>query len=183
MTERLRLRLPSLDDAEAIFASYARDADVTRYLRWKAHTTLAHTVAFLHQAVAAVEALTEAHWVIERRDLDGPIGMIGLRFSEHGAELGYVLARRSWHQGYAPEAARAVVDLALAEPAIHRGGRLRRGARRLRPRAREDRHGARGPAPTVGGPSERQRDAARLLVLRAREGVTAPLLGSLRSPI
>jgi RimJ/RimL family protein N-acetyltransferase len=120
MTERLRLRLPSLDDAEAIFASYARDADVTRYLRWKTHTTLAHTVAFLHQAVAAVEAQTEAHWVIERRDVDGPIGMIALRFSEQGAELGYVLERRSWHQGYAPEAARAVVDLALAEPAIHR---------------------------------------------------------------
>jgi RimJ/RimL family protein N-acetyltransferase len=120
VTERLRLRLPSLDDAAAIFASYACDPDVTRYLRWKPHMELTHTVAFLQQAIAAIEARTEAQWVIERRAVEGPIGMIGLRFNEHGGELGYVLERRSWHQGYATEAARAVVDQALAEPVIHR---------------------------------------------------------------
>src|SRR5439155_126348 len=41
---------------------------------------------------------------------------------------------------------------------------------RLGARTGESRTGARGPAAALGGPSQRQRDTPRLLVLRAREG-------------
>ena len=46
-TARLRLRKPARPDAEAIFASYAGDPLVTKYLSWPTHRTLADTSAFL----------------------------------------------------------------------------------------------------------------------------------------
>src|SRR5438477_7793476 len=51
-----------------------------------------------------------------------------------------------------------------------RVGRLRRGEHRFGPCPREGGNGARGQAPALGFPPERQCGAPRLLVLRAREG-------------
>lgn len=46
--------------------------------------------------------------------------MIELRPTDHGVELGYVLARAYWGNGYMPEAVRAVADWALGEPSVMR---------------------------------------------------------------
>lgn len=119
-TARLRLRPPSLDDAPDIFARYATDRQVTRYLTWRRHSWLPDTHDFLLRTIAAMEAGTEVQWVIERQDLEGPLGMIGFRFTGHGAELGYVLERASWGLGYATEAAQALADWALDEPHLSR---------------------------------------------------------------
>ena len=119
-TSRLLLRVPSVADDRAIFEGYATDPDVTRYLRWRPHASLADTIAFLHQTIAAIETGAEAQWVIEPYALERPIGMIGFRLAGHAAELGYVLERAWWGRGYATEAAKAVVDWAVAEPGIYR---------------------------------------------------------------
>ena len=105
-TARLRLRPPSLDDAEEIFASYASDPIVTRYVRWRPHTSARETHTYRIRTLAAMEARTEVQWVIERLGVELPIGMIGFRFAGHAAELGYVIARDCWRQGFATEAAR-----------------------------------------------------------------------------
>ena len=44
-TERLVLRVPRVEDAQAIF-EYASDPVVTRYLSWRTHTSVADTIAF-----------------------------------------------------------------------------------------------------------------------------------------
>ena len=46
-TERLLLRLPRRDDAPAMFAAYAQDAEVTRYLTWRPHKSIEETYAIL----------------------------------------------------------------------------------------------------------------------------------------
>jgi len=46
--------------------------------------------------------------------------MIELRPSGHRAEIGYVLGRPWWGQGFMTEAARAVVEWGLAQPAMFR---------------------------------------------------------------
>ena len=46
-TERLTLRAPRMDDAPAIFDSYARDPQVTRYLVWTPHRSVAETQEYL----------------------------------------------------------------------------------------------------------------------------------------
>jgi len=47
-------------------------------------------------------------WVITARGDDRPFGMIELRPSGHRAEIGYVLGRPWWGQGFMTEAARAL---------------------------------------------------------------------------
>ena len=58
-TARLRLRVPSLADAQAIFAGYATDPEVTRYLAWRPHPSLATTLAFLQRTIVAIETRAE----------------------------------------------------------------------------------------------------------------------------
>lgn len=48
------------------------------------------------------------------------LGMVGVKFDGHKAELGYVLARPYWGRGYMTEAAQAVVDWALTQEDIYR---------------------------------------------------------------
>lgn len=119
-TERLTLRPPRLEDAPAIFAAYASDPEVTRYLTWRPHRTEAETERFVAGCVAAWLAEGRRPWVVTRLGEDSPVGMIELRLEACRAEVGYVLARHAWGQGLMTEAARAVVSLALAEPAIYR---------------------------------------------------------------
>ena len=46
-TARLRLRPVAAGDARAIFDGYAQDAEVTRYLVWRPHRTIADTEIYL----------------------------------------------------------------------------------------------------------------------------------------
>jgi len=46
-TERLLLRKPKQSDAQAVFHRYASDREVTRYLSWPTHRSVADTLAFL----------------------------------------------------------------------------------------------------------------------------------------
>jgi RimJ/RimL family protein N-acetyltransferase len=119
-TARLVLRPPRLEDRAAIFESYGRDPEVTRYLAWRPHTRVEEMDGFVRRSVAAWRGNARRPWVLTRPPEDGPIGMLELRLSGHQAELGYVLARAAWGQGLMTEAVQAVVDLALAEPGLYR---------------------------------------------------------------
>src|SRR5688572_12842556 len=103
-TLRLRLRLPRLDDAEAIWADYARDPEVSRYMTWRPHTSIEDTRAFLTGVVESWQTgVGERSWAIERREDGRLLGTIGSRL-HHGSCLGYVLARPFWGKGYMTEA-------------------------------------------------------------------------------
>lgn len=112
-TARLVLQPPRTTDFEAIFARYASDPDVTRFLAWPRHRSLADTQAFL--------AFSEAEWgrwqagpYLLRSRADGTLlGSTGLAFeTPYRASTGYVLARDAWGKGYATEALQAMVETA-----------------------------------------------------------------------
>ncbi|HTV49236.1 MAG TPA: GNAT family N-acetyltransferase [Phycisphaerae bacterium] len=114
-TSRLFLRRPRPDDALAIFEEYTQDAEVSRYTTWRPHAALSDTQAFLARCLTRWESGEEFSWVITLLSDDRAIGMITYRIKDSfKAELGYVLARRLWNQGFTSEAARAVIDWALA---------------------------------------------------------------------
>jgi ribosomal-protein-alanine N-acetyltransferase len=119
-TERLRLRPPALDDAQAIFGEYAQDPQVTRYLTRRPHDSVETTRTFLRRCVQSWERETAFPWVITHKADGRLVGMIEPRIDGHRVDLGYVLARPSWGQGLATEAARVVVDWALGEPGVFR---------------------------------------------------------------
>lgn len=119
-TARLRLRRPRPSDADTIFAAYAGDADVCRFLIWRPHGSVAETREFIALCVSAWDGCSHFPYVITARDADAAIGMIHVRVVRNGAELGYVLARSHWGKGLMVEAICAVTDAALAGAEIHR---------------------------------------------------------------
>src|ERR671913_988397 len=106
-TERLTLRAPRMDDAAAIFDSYARDPEVTRYLVWTPHRSVAETEVFLRGVTTVQGGDPKYHWAVTEQGDDTARGMIALRRSGHKADFGYVLARELWGRGYMTEALRA----------------------------------------------------------------------------
>jgi RimJ/RimL family protein N-acetyltransferase len=109
-----------LDDALAIFTQYAQDAEITKYLPWRSHQTLDVTHDFLQRCLTVWEQGTAFPWVITQKEDGRLLGMIELRIRGHLADLGYVVARQYWGQGFASEATKAVVDWALAQSEIYR---------------------------------------------------------------
>jgi len=118
-TERLILRKPSLEDAHAIFESYAQDPEVARYLTWKPADSVEETICFLQGALRSWESRKTYTWMITRKGEDRAIGAVDARVEIH-ANIGYVLARPYWNRGIMTEAVRAVVEWAMAQEEIIR---------------------------------------------------------------
>ena len=113
-TARLVLRRPGAVDAPAVFARYAGDPLVTRYLGWRTHATVTETQVFLACCDAEWRQTGVGPYVIESRENGELLGSASLRMvSSQQAAAGYVLARDAWGQGYATEALHAMRGLAL----------------------------------------------------------------------
>jgi RimJ/RimL family protein N-acetyltransferase len=112
-TERLVLAPPAAADAIAIFERYASDADVTRYVGWPRHRSLADTESFLAFSAGQWAQAGAGPYLI-RAWRDGQLlGSTGLHLDDPGlAMTGYVLAKDAWGLGYATEALRAMIDVA-----------------------------------------------------------------------
>ena len=92
---------------------YAGDAEVTRYLGWPRHTSVADTRAFLAVSDAEWSRWPAGPYLLFARDGGQLLGSTGLAFeTQERAATGYVLARDAWGRGYATEALQAMVDLA-----------------------------------------------------------------------
>jgi RimJ/RimL family protein N-acetyltransferase len=118
-TSRLLLRKPRAEDASLIFATYAQDPEVTRYLTFRPHRDV-------NDARAAVERFLEG-WqsgksyclLIFRRDSEELVGAISAR-EDQGINLGYLVARPYWRHGFMSEALGAIVEWAFAQPHVFR---------------------------------------------------------------
>jgi RimJ/RimL family protein N-acetyltransferase len=119
-TRRLVLRPPRPADAPAIFARWAQDPAVYRYLRRRPATALEQTEQVVRRLIEERRRGATLTWVLTLPDDDRPLGLVVLTPAGHTAELGYLLARDAWGRGYATEAAGAVVWAALALPGVYR---------------------------------------------------------------
>jgi RimJ/RimL family protein N-acetyltransferase len=120
VTQRLRLRPPIAADAEQMFARYCSDPDVTRYLSWTPHRSVADTQEYLKQRAQEHADGTSAGYLIFSRDEGKLLGAVGGRIQSTLVQFGYCLARDAWGQGFATEAARAFVATAIEQPSIWR---------------------------------------------------------------
>lgn len=113
---RLLLRRPTLLDAEAIFARYASDADVTRLLAWPRHRDLGDTLAFLAWSDACWARDGVGPYLVTTPDGAEVLGSTGLeRVDATSARVGYLLVPVAQGRGLATEALRGVVHVARAE--------------------------------------------------------------------
>ena len=122
-TERLRLREFVGKDHEAVHR-YASDPEVTRFMDWGPNDIEA-TRVFLQEAIGSADSFPRSRYplAVVRRDLDELIGSVELQVaSEQNRQgvIGYVLARRSWGNGYATEAAAALLRYGLDDLGLHK---------------------------------------------------------------
>lgn len=111
-TERLILRRPTVEDAAEVFARYAGDAEVSRYMAWQLHQSPEMTRAFLQFSDAEWERWPAGPYLVESRADGRLLGGTGLAFeTRYRASTGYVFARDAWGQGFATEAVNAMVDI------------------------------------------------------------------------
>jgi RimJ/RimL family protein N-acetyltransferase len=110
-TERLALRRPTLADVKAI-ARLANDRRIAENTRRLPHPYLTdHAVEFVRSMASDRR---ETVFLIENNHT--PIGVVGIDWREPDApELGYWLGVEYWGQGFATEAARAVIDFTFEE--------------------------------------------------------------------
>ena len=122
-TERLILRPFTLEDAEAVFANYASDENVTRYMAWDRHESVADSERVLTQWVQDYEKPDFYEWAIVLKELGQPIGNIEVLSIDDYVEkvnLGYSIGTAFWGKGIMPEALKAVIDFLLDEVGANR---------------------------------------------------------------
>ena len=117
--DRLRLRRPALTDADAVYA-WGSDPEVARFADWPRSTSAEASLERLRQRATDWESGAEYYWLITLAHDGRAIGAIASTVSQHAADFGYLLDRRYWGNGYATEAARAIVAWALSLPAVAR---------------------------------------------------------------
>jgi RimJ/RimL family protein N-acetyltransferase len=109
----LRFRRPTAADAAEVFARYSNDAEVTRYLGWPRHQSVADARGFVTFSDAEWDRWPAGPLLIESSDDGRIIGSTGLMFdSPTSAGVGYVLAKDCWGRGYATETLSAMSALA-----------------------------------------------------------------------
>lgn len=113
-TERLRLRRPEKRDAEEFFR-YASGSRVGPMAGWQPHRTLKDT----RQIIAHYSKEGNVLAITKKED-DTMIGTVGLHKDDHRPgtdtwQIGYALSPAHWHEGYAAEAALAILRYAFEE--------------------------------------------------------------------
>ena len=119
-TGRLHLRRPQIEYAPLIFESYAQDSEVTRYLCWRPHQSLDDSVKAMEDRLRDWNEGREYAWFIFERTSNRLIGSIAARMEGPRVNLGYVLSRPVWGNGYMTEAAKAVISWAFSFPTVYR---------------------------------------------------------------
>lgn len=109
-TERLILRQLTIADAPAVF-EWVSDPIVTKFMPYNTYTRIEDVEEWLR----SVEAETENYNFAFVRKTDGKVigsGDIGPNEDESAWEFGYNIRRDCWNNGYATEAARAMIAFA-----------------------------------------------------------------------
>lgn len=112
-TDRLILRRYVTEDAAAMYRNWASDPEVTKYLRWPAHTSQQISQRVIDDWLTQYAKPDVYHWVIVLKANGEPIGdiaVVDMKERISMAHIGYCIGRAWWHQGITSEALQAVMD-------------------------------------------------------------------------
>lgn len=121
-TKRLILRNFKLSDAKSMFESYCQDLEVTRYLTWHPYSDIQVAIERLKEVLLpSIENENTLDLAITLKGSDNVIGSIGTvndLYTDRYAEIGYVLAKEYWNQGYMSEALSSVIDFIFTHTSL-----------------------------------------------------------------
>ena len=122
-TDRLILRRFVYEDAGAMYTNWAHDPEVTKYLRWYAHSSLEATRSVVHQWIGGYMRMDNYLWAIVPRDVGEPIGSISVvkyDTSTSMVHVGYCIGQQWWNQGYTSEALIRLVRFFFEDVGVNR---------------------------------------------------------------
>jgi ribosomal-protein-alanine N-acetyltransferase len=121
-TERLKLIKATEDRAAELF-DFSGSAEATRFMTWEANASVEQTAKAIRHMLDLYDRHEVAPWLILHKGQQRVIGMAGYNWWQprHGrAEISYALAPAYWGQGFATEAARAVIRFGFERMALNR---------------------------------------------------------------
>lgn len=122
-TSRLHLREFKFDDWPAVFA-YQQDPRYLRYYDWtERKATDAQAFVYMFLKFQTAQPRTKFQLAITLKTTGQLIGNCGLRLKSANAieaDIGYELAPDHWGNGYATEAAQAMINLGFTTFNLHR---------------------------------------------------------------
>jgi ribosomal-protein-alanine N-acetyltransferase len=120
-TERLRLRMLKLEDAEDVFIMRS-DPDVMKYIPRPMAKSIDDAVALINLINESIQEQTKFNWGITFKDTDQVIGIIGfpnIKLEHARAEIGYTLTKK-WHRhGIMKEALKCVMKYGFEKMRLH----------------------------------------------------------------
>lgn len=112
-TDRLILRKLEVDDAPAVYRNYASNDNVTKYLTWPTHASVADSYSYTNSVVQSYKSGRHYEWAIVPRNFGeviGAISIVRMREKEDDVEIGYCIGEAFWHQGITSEALTAIIQ-------------------------------------------------------------------------
>lgn len=122
-TARLILRKFTEADIEPAFRNWTSDEEVTRFLRWPAHTDRAVTRKVIEQWIKDSEKPDFYQWAIELKGIGeaiGTISVVGKNEELNILHIGYCTGRKWWRQGITSEAFSAIIPFLFDEVGANR---------------------------------------------------------------
>ncbi len=122
-TKRLILRRYVKSDGPAMYANWASDREVAKFMRWPAHSCPQETQELVENWIGQYEELSYYHWVMVLKEAHIPIGdisVVALQESIAMARIGYCLGRQWWGRGLMAEALQAVMDFLFDVVGVNR---------------------------------------------------------------
>ena len=118
-TERLTLRAFRESDAEEMFANWANDPEVTKYLTWTPHGDVEVTRQLLAMWEKGAEASHQWAMVYEG-EVVGNVSVLDIDERQERGTLGYCMAKKCWGKGLMTEAVKEVLRFCFEEEGFYR---------------------------------------------------------------
>jgi len=121
-TDRLLMRKITLNDANDMF-EYASDPQVSEYTMWSTHGSIEETKYFLKSLMRMYKRRELVDWGIvhkAEKKFIGTCGYVEWSMTHSRGEIGYVLDRKYWNQGYMSEAVNAIMEFGFREMLLNR---------------------------------------------------------------
>lgn len=123
-TQRLILRPFVMADATAMYANWASDPEVTKYVTWPPHSSVEVTRMVMRDWTEGYANPDRYNWAMILKDGDnkpiGNISVIHIHENVDGCEVGYCMGKPWWNGGIMTEALNAVVDYLFAHVGFNR---------------------------------------------------------------
>lgn len=122
-TDRLILRPFKIEDAENVFNNWASDDEVTKYLTWPTHSSVEMSRSYMEFCINGYNEKNVYQWGMEMKnshELIGNISVVKIIDEIDSVELGWVIGRKWWGNGYTAEAAERLLEFFFTEVSVNR---------------------------------------------------------------